>query len=125
MIEGNESGLDSETGLAARAEDAMSTLAPDGSLSPALEHVRREALRFAEVAARSPLPAHVPAYPAFTVETLTAHIGRVLRGFPALLAPAAEAGPQEAPDGAAVVGWAADGLEPLLSCSARSRPTRR
>jgi Mycothiol maleylpyruvate isomerase N-terminal domain len=93
----------------------MSTPAPDSSLSPALEHVRREALRFAEVAARSPLPAHVPAYPAFTVETLTAHIGRVLRGFPALLAPGSEAAPQEAPDGPAVIEWASGGLEPLLT----------
>jgi uncharacterized protein (TIGR03083 family) len=93
----------------------MSTPAPDSSLSPALEHVRREALRFAEVAACPPLPAHVPAYPAFTVETLTAHIGRVLRGFPALLAPGSEAGPPEAPDGPAVIEWASGGLEPLLT----------
>jgi hypothetical protein len=44
-----------------------------------LAHLRREASRFVEVAARSPLQVHVPSYPAFTVETLSAHIGRVLR----------------------------------------------
>lgn len=48
-------------------------------------HVRRETVRFVEVAARSPLRAHVPAYPAFTVETLSAHIGRALRIFPTII----------------------------------------
>jgi hypothetical protein len=84
---------------------------PPGS---AIEDIRRETLRFAEVAARSPLPVHVPAYPAFTVETLTAHIGRALRGFQDILAPGSAAGAQEAPAGEAVIRWAADGLEPLL-----------
>jgi uncharacterized protein (TIGR03083 family) len=102
----------------------MSTRAREGSPAPDLDHVRREALRFTEVAARSPLPARVPAYPAFTVETLTAHIGRVLRGFPAILAPGSEAGPPEPPAGPAVIGWAADGLEPLLTLLAGIPPDR-
>ena len=45
-----------------------------------LAHLRRETERFAVVVRQSPLRAHVPAYPAFTVETLTAHISRALRG---------------------------------------------
>jgi uncharacterized protein (TIGR03083 family) len=93
----------------------MSASAPERPPGPALDHLRREALRFAEVAARSPLPAHVPAYPAFTVETLTAHIGRVLRGFAPILDPGSAAGPAEAPAGPAVLGWASDGLQPLLT----------
>ena len=38
--------------MAARAEDAMSTHAGERPPGPAIEHIRREALRFAEVAAR-------------------------------------------------------------------------
>jgi uncharacterized protein (TIGR03083 family) len=100
----------------------MSTRTPDHPPAAAIDHLRQEALRFAEVAARSPLPAHVPAYPAFTVETLTAHIGRVLRSFPAILAPGTDTGPQEAPGGPAVIEWAADGLEPLLTLLSETPP---
>ena len=82
-----------------------------------LAHLRREASRFVEVAARSPLQVHVPSYPAFTVETLSAHIGRVLRAFQATVS--AGSSPQDqvirAPAGQAVVGWVQAGLEPLLT----------
>jgi len=82
-----------------------------------LAHLRREASRFVEVAARSPLQVHVPSYPAFTVETLSAHIGRVLRAFQATVS--AGSSPQDqviqAPAGQAIVGWVQAGLEPLLT----------
>ncbi|HEY1623879.1 MAG TPA: maleylpyruvate isomerase N-terminal domain-containing protein [Streptosporangiaceae bacterium] len=77
-------------------------------------HVRRETGRFLEVAARSPLQAHVPAYPAFTVETLSAHIGRALRTFHAILS-----GDQDeviqAPAGTEVIEWAMAGLDSFLT----------
>ena len=73
-------------------------------------HVRRETDRFVEVAARSPLRAHVPAYPAFTVETLSAHIGRALRIFNTIISGGSYRADEviEAPAGAAVVEWAED-----------------
>jgi uncharacterized protein (TIGR03083 family) len=80
-------------------------------------HVRREVDRFASVAAHSPLPVHVPAYPDFTVETLTAHIGRALRTFVPVLSPdaGAAAEPEQAPDGPAVIDWVRAGVDPILS----------
>jgi uncharacterized protein (TIGR03083 family) len=80
-------------------------------------HLRREVDRFASIAAQSPLPVHVPAYPDFTVETLTAHIGRALRGFVPVLSPDSGAAPgaEGAPSGPAVVDWARAGLEPILT----------
>jgi uncharacterized protein (TIGR03083 family) len=79
-------------------------------------HVRREVDRFASVAARSPLPVHVPAYPAFTVETLAGHVGRALRGFLPGLSPdaGAPAEPEQAPPGPAVIDWVRAGVDPLL-----------
>src|ERR1700679_292673 len=50
-----------------------------------LTHLRRETERFADVARTSPLRAHVPAYPDFTVHSLAAHIGRGLRLFQRIL----------------------------------------
>jgi hypothetical protein len=49
-----------------------------------LTHLRRETERFADVVRTSPLRAHVPAYPDFTVHSLAAHIGRGLRLFHAI-----------------------------------------
>ncbi|HEY3941717.1 MAG TPA: maleylpyruvate isomerase N-terminal domain-containing protein [Acidimicrobiales bacterium] len=89
-----------------------------------LAHLERETLRFVEVAERSPLAAHVPAYPAFTVETLSVHIGRALRIFGAVVAGASE--PEgaggDAPSGPAVVGWVKEGLSPLLGVLREVRP---
>ena len=80
-------------------------------------HVRRETGRFLEVAARSPLQAHVPAYPAFTVETLSAHIGRVLRIFHTILCAGSDRQDEaiQAPTGPAIIEWVQAGLEPLLT----------
>ena len=80
-------------------------------------HVRRETGRFLEVAARSPLQAHVPAYPAFTVETLFAHIGRVLRIFHTILCAGSDRQDEaiQAPTGPAIIEWVQAGLEPLLT----------
>jgi uncharacterized protein (TIGR03083 family) len=87
-------------------------------------HIRRETGRFVEVAARSPLRAHVPAYPAFTVETLSAHIGRALRIFPTIIADGSYREDEviEAPTGPAVVEWAEAGLDPFLKVLAEVPP---
>jgi uncharacterized protein (TIGR03083 family) len=87
-------------------------------------HIRRETGRFAEVAARSPLQAHVPAYPAFTVETLSAHIGRALRIFPSIISSGSynEDEVVEAPAGPAVVEWVEAALEPFLTVLAQTPP---
>jgi uncharacterized protein (TIGR03083 family) len=80
-------------------------------------HVRRETGRFLEAAGRSPLQARVPAYPAFTVETLSAHIGRALRIFHAILA-AGSGYPDEAvpaPTGPEVIEWVQAALDPFLA----------
>jgi uncharacterized protein (TIGR03083 family) len=89
-----------------------------------LDHLRRETTRFAEVAAASPLAAHVPAYPAFTVATLSAHIGRALRAFRGLASPGFYDSGQDmaAPAGPAVTEWVTAGLEPLLAVLAEVPP---
>jgi uncharacterized protein (TIGR03083 family) len=89
---------------------------PVAPVETSVEHVRRETGRFVQVAARSPLEAHVPAYPAFTVETLSAHIGRALRFFRELLAgqPVTLDQLPQAPAGRAVVDWVEAGLAPLV-----------
>ena len=95
---------------------SSTSTAPVAQLSGAVAHIRRETDRFVQVAAQSPLEVHVPAYPAFTVETLSGHIGRVLRLFHGILAGHAVAVDQlpQAPGGAAVIEWVSEGLEPLL-----------
>jgi uncharacterized protein (TIGR03083 family) len=87
-------------------------------------HIRRETGRFVEVAARSPLQAHVPAYPAFTVETLSAHIGRALRIFPTIISGGSYRQDEviDAPTGPAVVEWVEAGLEPFLAVLAEVPP---
>jgi uncharacterized protein (TIGR03083 family) len=92
---------------------------PVASVAQSAAHIRRETERFVQVAGRSPLEAHVPAYPAFTVETLSGHIGRVLRLFHRILAGHAVALDRpdqlpQAPAGGAVIEWVSVGLEPLL-----------
>src|ERR1700691_727645 len=80
-----------------------------------LTHLRRETERFADVARTSPLRAHVPAYPDFTVHSLAAHIGRGLRLFHAIAAGGGEQPGLEVPGGAVVAGWVLDGLAPLVT----------
>jgi uncharacterized protein (TIGR03083 family) len=86
-------------------------------------HLSRETSRFAEVAGHSPLAAHVPAYPAFTVASLSAHIGRALRTFQALLSGSGQADPAiDVPAGPAVTGWVQAALDPLLAALAQAPP---
>jgi uncharacterized protein (TIGR03083 family) len=97
------------------------------SVAPVTEsvaHIRREADRFVQVAARSPLDVHVPAYPAFTVETLTGHIGRALRLFHAVLAGRKVTLDQlpQAPAGGSVIEWVCDAVEPLIKQIERVDP---
>jgi uncharacterized protein (TIGR03083 family) len=79
-----------------------------------LAHLRRETERFADVVRESPLAAHVPAYPDFTVHSLAAHIGRGLRLFHAI----AVGGDQpalEVPEGTDVADWVLASLAPLVA----------
>jgi uncharacterized protein (TIGR03083 family) len=97
-----------------------------GSPEISLAHVERETRRFVEVGARSPLAAHVPTYPAFTVETLAAHIGRGLRIFHTI----ASGGTHEpsevipAPEGPAAIEWVEAGLEDLLTVLGQVSPDK-
>jgi uncharacterized protein (TIGR03083 family) len=93
-------------------------------VAESVAHIRRETDRFVQVAARSPLDVHVPAYPAFTVETLSGHIGRVLRLFHGILAGHKvnlDHLPQ-APAGGSVIEWVWDAVEPLLKLIERVDP---
>ena len=81
---------------------------------PWLAHLRRETERFADVVRESPLRAHVPAYPDFTVHSLAAHIGRGLRLFHAI-AVGGEQPALEVPEGADVADWVLAGLAPLVT----------
>src|SRR5450755_3043357 len=80
-----------------------------------LPHLRRETERFADVVRESPLAAHVPAYPDFTVQSLAAHIGRGLRLFRAIAAGDGEQPALEVPAGADVADWVLAGLGPLVT----------
>jgi uncharacterized protein (TIGR03083 family) len=87
---------------------------------PWLAHLRREAERFAEVVRQSPLQAHVPAYPDFTVHSLAAHIGRALRLFQGIIttdgaaADGAEYQSVQVPDGQEIADWVLAALDPLV-----------
>jgi uncharacterized protein (TIGR03083 family) len=82
-----------------------------------LAHLRRETERFADVVRESPLRAHVPAYPDFTVHSLAAHIGRALRLFDAIADGGKQPSPEalEVPAGADVADWVLAGLAPLVT----------
>jgi uncharacterized protein (TIGR03083 family) len=85
-------------------------------VEPWLAHLRRETERFAGVVTQSPLRAHVPAYPDFTVYSLAVHIGRVLRLFHGLVAGGDEDYlAADAPDGEDVAGWVLAALDPLVT----------
>jgi uncharacterized protein (TIGR03083 family) len=82
---------------------------------PWLDHLRREAERFAAVVRLSPAPAHVPAYPDFTVHSLAVHIGRGLRTFHAIVTGSGDEGAGAAPAGPDVADWVLAGLDPLVT----------
>ncbi len=96
---------------------SSTSAAPVAPVAWSVAHIRRETGRFVQVAARSPLAARVPAYPAFTVETLAGHIGRVLRLFHGILAGQAVSPDQlpQAPAGESVIEWVSEGVEPLVT----------
>ena len=101
------------------------TSATAASVAPWLDHLRREAERFAEVTARSPLQAHVPAYPDFTVHSLAAHIGRGLRQFHAIVSSGSGELPDiEVPDGEEIADWALAGLDPLVTLLSEVPPDK-
>ena len=86
-----------------------------------LVHLRREAQRFAEVVRQSPLRAHVPAYPDFTVHSLAAHIGRGLRMFPEIVTrgraafDGGEYQSVEVPEGEDIADWVEAAIDPLIT----------
>jgi uncharacterized protein (TIGR03083 family) len=106
----------------------MSTYAATAvpSTEDSLAHLESETRRFVEVAARSPLGAHVPTYPAFTVETLSAHIGNALRVFHTILSSGSYSEDQAFPTpvGAAVIEWVEEGVTPLLTLLSEIDPER-
>ena len=104
---------------------AFTTTTP-ASVEDSLAHLKNEAQRFVEVARRSPLVAHVPAYPAFTVETLSAHIGRALQIFHAVASSGSYEEGQDVPGpaGSAVIDWVEGGLTPLLTVLSEVDPDK-
>ncbi len=106
-----------------------STPTPIPPAAPWLAHLRRETERFAEVVRQSPLPAHVPAYPDFTVHSLAAHIGRALRLFQGILTAdgAAVDGEYQSvkvPDGQEIADWVLAGISPLVTLLSEVPPDK-
>jgi uncharacterized protein (TIGR03083 family) len=103
------------------------SIAP-ASIPPAaswLTHLRREAERFAEVVTQSPLRAHVPTYPDFTVHSLAAHIGRALRLFHGIVAAGGgEYRSVEVPDGEDIADWVLAGADPLVTLLSEVPPDK-
>jgi uncharacterized protein (TIGR03083 family) len=93
--------------------------------APWLAHLRREAERFIEVVTQSPLRAHVPAYPDFTVYSLAVHIGRVLRLFHGAVADdGGEYAANGAPDGENVAQWVLVAVDPLITLLGEVAPDK-
>ncbi len=93
--------------------------------APWLAHLRREAERFAEVVAQSPLRVHVPAYPDFTVHSLAAHIGRALRLFRGIITTGSgEYQLAEAAAGEDVADWVLAAVDPLITLLSEVPPDR-
>jgi uncharacterized protein (TIGR03083 family) len=85
-------------------------------VEPWLAHLRRETERFADVVTQSPLLAHVPAYPDFTVYSLAVHVGRVLRVFRGVVAGDGEDYlTADVPDAEDVADWVLAALDPLVT----------
>jgi uncharacterized protein (TIGR03083 family) len=82
---------------------------------PWLDHLRREAGRFAELVRLSPPRAHVPAYPDFTVHSLAVHIGRGLRTFHAIVTGSGDDPAAGVPEGEDIADWVLAGLDPLVT----------
>jgi uncharacterized protein (TIGR03083 family) len=94
-------------------------------LLPWPTHLRREAERFAAVASRSPLRAHVPAYPDFTVYSLALHIGRALRLFHGIISTGdGEYQPGGTPDGEEITDWLLAAVEPLVTLLSQIPPDK-
>jgi uncharacterized protein (TIGR03083 family) len=90
---------------------------PSAVPTPWLTHLRREAERFAEVVERSPLQAHVPAYPDFTVHSLAAHVGQALRLFHGISTTGGtgEAPAVPEPGGQDIAEWVLAGIGPIVT----------
>ena len=93
--------------------------------TPWLVHLRREAERLAEVVTRSPLRAHVPAYPDFTVHSLAAHIGRALRLFHDIVGGGSgEYESVEVPAGEDIADWVLSAVDPLVTLLSEVPPDK-
>jgi uncharacterized protein (TIGR03083 family) len=102
-----------------------STPTPIPPAAPWLAHLRREAERFAEVVRQSPLRAHVPAYPDFTVHSLAAHIGRALRLFQGIITTdGTDYQSVEVPEGEEVADWVLAGVDPLVTVLSEVPPDK-
>ena len=94
-------------------------------IEPWLAHLRRETQRFADVVSQSPLQAHVPAYPDFTVYSLGLHIGRVLRLFHDVLADGGgDYLAAEVSDEQDVADWVLAALDPLVTLLGQVPPDK-
>jgi uncharacterized protein (TIGR03083 family) len=91
---------------------------------PWLDHLRREAERFAAVVRRSPPQVHVPAYPDFTVHSLAIHIGRGLRTFHAIVTGGGADPAAAVPEGPDAADWVLAGLEPLVTVLSEVPPDK-
>jgi uncharacterized protein (TIGR03083 family) len=89
-----------------------------------LDHLRREAERFAAVVRRSPPQVHVPAYPDFTVHSLAVHIGRGLRTFHAIVTGGGDDGALAVPEGPDAADWVLAGLDPLVTVLSEVPPDK-
>jgi uncharacterized protein (TIGR03083 family) len=102
-----------------------STPASIPPVAPWLAHLRRETERFAQVVTQSPLRAHVPAYPDFTVYSLAVHIGRVLRLFHGVVVGDGEDYlTADAPDREDVADWVLAALDPLVTLLGEVSPDK-
>jgi uncharacterized protein (TIGR03083 family) len=94
-------------------------------VEPWLAHLRRETERFADVVTQSPMRAHVPAYPDFTVYSLAVHIGRVLRLFHDVVdGGGGDYLAAEVPGEQGVADWVLAALDPLVTLLAQVAPDK-